>query len=302
MSVLKLSSRPSFSGHESFPVRYGWLKKGFDAIEADPAILSSDHAMVELGVGKNMVRAIRHWGIAFRIWEPAAGGRGSALEPTHLGRMLLGDGGWDPFVDEIGTVWLLHSWLVGQPDHATTPWYFFARARVGAFKKAEIVGELEALSAAWEGGRITARATIERDFDVSVRLFAHARTPDAEDALDSPLTSLELIHPTREPGGFALSLGGQPSLPDGVFTAYFLRWLARDPRPAIPFDDVRHAPGSPGRIFRLAENALMDRLAALVQWVPAVQFDETAGIRQLLIRGELPSEESILIRHYQRAE
>ena len=24
--------RPQFSGHETFPLRYGWLKKAFDAV------------------------------------------------------------------------------------------------------------------------------------------------------------------------------------------------------------------------------------------------------------------------------
>ena len=66
----------------------------------------------------------------------------------------------------------------------------------------------------------------------------------------------------------------------------------------MPFDDVRLSAGSPGRVFRLSENALMDRLTALVRWVPAIQFDETAGIRQLLIRGELPTEADVLTRHY----
>ena len=297
--MLTLPPRPSFSGHESFPVRYGWLKKGFDAIEADSAVLSTDEAMVTLGVGKNMVRSIRHWGIAFRIWDPAAA-RSSELLPTGLGKALLQDGGWDPFIDEIGTVWLLHSWLVGEPEYATMPWYFFSRPRVGAFKKAEIVGELEALASAQAvaGGRATARSTIERDFDVAIRLFAASRAVEGEDALDSPLTSLDLIHSTRDPGSFALSLGTQPSLPDGVFVAYFVRWWARSPRHAIPFDDVCSAPASPGRVFRLTENALMDRLTALVRWLPAVQFDETAGIRQLLIRDPLPSEEAVLARHY----
>lgn len=185
MTSMNTRTRFSFSGHESFPVRYGWLKKGFDAITSDSSVLGSDEAMLVLGVGKNMVRAIRHWGIAFRIWDTAGVARGATLQPTELGQRLLSDGGWDPFVDEIGTVWLLHAWLVGDSEPATTAWYLFARPRVGAFKKGEIVDELQKLGAESEGGRVTARATIERDFDVAIRLFAHGRSADAEDALDS---------------------------------------------------------------------------------------------------------------------
>ena len=30
------SARVSFSGHETFPFRYTWLKKAVDAVDADP--------------------------------------------------------------------------------------------------------------------------------------------------------------------------------------------------------------------------------------------------------------------------
>ena len=51
----------SFSGHETFPFRYPWLKKGFDAVGEDPHVFLRDDAITTLGVGKNMVRSIRHW-------------------------------------------------------------------------------------------------------------------------------------------------------------------------------------------------------------------------------------------------
>ena len=55
---------PSFAGHQTFALRAGWLKKGLDAIEDDPQIFTRDDALVVLGVGKNMVSAIRHWLLA----------------------------------------------------------------------------------------------------------------------------------------------------------------------------------------------------------------------------------------------
>jgi epsilon-lactone hydrolase len=51
-----------FSGHETFACRYAWLPKALQAVESNPRIFSDeDQAMVELGVGKNMVRSIRFW-------------------------------------------------------------------------------------------------------------------------------------------------------------------------------------------------------------------------------------------------
>ena len=54
-------TNPSFSGHQTFPFRYTWLKKGVDAVRKDATIFSSKDASVTLGVGKNMVDSIRYW-------------------------------------------------------------------------------------------------------------------------------------------------------------------------------------------------------------------------------------------------
>ena len=59
--------RPQFSGHETFPLRYGWLKKAFDAVQncsnesESKTIFSRPEAIADFGVGKNMVLSIRHW-------------------------------------------------------------------------------------------------------------------------------------------------------------------------------------------------------------------------------------------------
>ena len=61
------SVKPSFGGHEKFAFRYGWLKKGVDAALQDPTVFSHDMGLVTLGVGKDMVRSIRHWCLATNL-------------------------------------------------------------------------------------------------------------------------------------------------------------------------------------------------------------------------------------------
>ncbi|QTA89668.1 DUF4007 family protein [Desulfonema magnum] len=68
----ELPNNGFFARHETFCPRYGWLKKGFDGVrESD--IFDSPDAIEKLGVGKNMVRAIRFWCVAFKIIEPVLG-------------------------------------------------------------------------------------------------------------------------------------------------------------------------------------------------------------------------------------
>src|SRR5262249_5952241 len=112
----------SFSGHETFPFRYSWMKKGVDAICKEATIFSRDDAMTRLGVGKNMVRSIRHWCIASDVFEERDGASAS-IRPSEFGRRLLSDDGWDPFLEDPGTLWLLH-WIIASNVRRCTTWFW----------------------------------------------------------------------------------------------------------------------------------------------------------------------------------
>lgn len=69
-----------FPGHETFPRRYAWLPKAVRGVSENPRLFSDeDQAMVHLGVGKNMVRAIRFWAVAARVIGPGNGAGQAAL-------------------------------------------------------------------------------------------------------------------------------------------------------------------------------------------------------------------------------
>ena len=89
----------SFARHETFHPRYGWLKKGYDLAAADPGAFLDPKASVRLGVGKNMVRAIRYWCKASKLVQempPPDRPRVFHSYPTEIGRQLLSADGWDP--------------------------------------------------------------------------------------------------------------------------------------------------------------------------------------------------------------
>ena len=81
---------PSFSGHQTFPFRYTWLKKGVDAVIDDPTIFSSEYASVTLGVGKNMVDSIRHWCRVAGLITTDGHQHGGFI-PTTLGDTIFND-------------------------------------------------------------------------------------------------------------------------------------------------------------------------------------------------------------------
>ncbi len=98
-----------YSGHESFPCRYGWLPKLYEAVADDPELFSDDErAIMGLGLGKNMVKALRFWGQAFGLLEVT---RGTARNTGFAQRMLDPETGRDPYLEEMGSLWRLH-WVV----------------------------------------------------------------------------------------------------------------------------------------------------------------------------------------------
>jgi len=98
----------SFSGHETFPFRYPWLKKGFDAVREDGDVFARDDAITILGVGKNMVRSIRHWCLAAGVLQENHETKGGAIRATGFGVFLLADEGPDPYLEDPATLWALH--------------------------------------------------------------------------------------------------------------------------------------------------------------------------------------------------
>ena len=112
----------SFSGHETFPFRYPWLKKGVDGVRADPEVFLRDDAITTLGVGKNMVRSIRHWCLAAGVLAENRSG-GPALRTTALGSLLFADDGLDPYLEDPATLRLLH-WQIACNRTRATTWFW----------------------------------------------------------------------------------------------------------------------------------------------------------------------------------
>src|SRR4051794_26660078 len=111
----------TFSGHETFPFRYGWLKKGVDAARNDRACFTSERAMVDLGVGKNMVQSIKYWGIATGLLAATKNSKNRfEYTPTLVAEELLSDEGFDPFLEDPITLWFLHWQLASNVAVATT--------------------------------------------------------------------------------------------------------------------------------------------------------------------------------------
>ncbi len=292
--------RPQLSGHETFPLRYGWLKKAFDAVRATEAqahsksVFSDEAAIARFGVGKNMVSSMRHWATAAGVIEDAGRDR---IITTALGRLLFDTGGLDPYMEDPATSWLVHWHLCGRPNKTTWFWAFNHHP-TPFFERETLVTAVKQLAEARAWAKAST-ATIRRDVTCFVRTYVAQRLPrraGQEDALESPLTELGLMRSTGQRDGFRFVRGPKRSLGPGVFCyAVTDFWTQFSPRAqTLSFEALAHAPGSPGRVFLLDENDVVDLLAELENVGRGLYaWSETAGLKQL-IRNRKPGTGSAL--------
>lgn len=301
--------RPRFSGHESFPLRFGWLAKGVRFCRQRPSGFSADaDAMVDLGVGKNMVRSIRFWALEAGMIEAGPAGRSSrtpSLQPTSLGELFFEEEGEDPYMEDPATTWLVH-WQLASRPHGPTTWYWlFNLLRSPEFTKDDVLREIRQLQVR-NGWAALSDETLARDLDCCLRCYLPSdsdRKLSGEDSLDCPLAELDLLRRGSEPDRYTLARATRPGLSTRVFgyalLEYCRRGLPSNTR-AVAFDQVAYAPGSPGQVFRLSENALADELMSLERDTRgAITFGSTAGLRQVYLR-ELPDHPSELLRTSKR--
>jgi Protein of unknown function (DUF4007) len=278
------SEKVAFGRHETFALRYRWLTKGFQALAKNPGIFESNDATVELGVGKNMVLSIRYWLRACQMIKP------SVAEPTEIGSLILDEAkGFDPYLEDEATIWLIH-WLLATSPQLATSWYWF----FNKYHKPEFTGQelTTALSDFIKENVVKnkrpAMATIKNDAQLLHRMYTQSkgntRMP-LEEALDSPLSLLRLVTQTAGGRSFQSKLESRSGLPLGVLGFAVVQLLEQRNVVAIPIEELMHSRDeypAPGAVFRLTENDLITKLESLVNYLPGVfEIRETAGIHQL---------------------
>jgi hypothetical protein len=258
-----------FSCHESFACRYAWLPKAYREIIKDPAAFADEEqAMVHLGVGKNMVKSIRFW---VEVMGVATPGTSRTLLPTSFGQAIFASDGFDPFLEDTRTLWLLH-WNVATRTDPLFAWHFLLYNWP--------FGELtrsEALDALVREARRLDVSHSEVTLGIHLDVFFHTYIPSRiakaglEQSLDSPLAELELFQKVgerradgsgrREPV-YAFRREAKPEVTMALFE-YCLNDYWRRHRineATLAYRDVATAPCSIGQVFKLPEDDVRGRL------------------------------------------
>ena len=282
--------RPRFSGHETFPLRYGWLKKVYDRVsktereENNKVLCWGDDAIARFGVGKNMVSSMRHWANVTGIIEEPPGK--NQVKTTVFGQKLLGESGLDPYLEHPTSLWLIH-WKLATEWKKKTMWFWaFNHFPVVTFERDQLIQRLQRLAKDqdWQ----VAHATLRNDVACFIRTYSVQTSfgkSGRDDSLESPLTELGLIKPVSKRDEFRFVRGPKSTLGEGAFVYALTEFWSGyfDAAPALSFEAIAHEPGSPGRAFLLDENDVADRLTNIEDITDgAFRWSETTGLKQVV--------------------
>lgn len=263
-----------FTGHDTFYCRTYWLKKGLDHIWNNKKF--DDKAVIQLGVGKNMVTAIRFWLRSFGLLD-------TQDQPNQFAEKLFGEGGFDAYCEDTATLWLLHYNLI-KTDYSS-----IYRLVFQDFRKQRIEFTREHLLAYLE------RHCSDRNFtyhtsslkkDIGVFLgnyIISAKSSNVEDNFMGLLHELNLVSNLDKSGGwYRINTGKQVSLPYPIFLFAILDYFEQSETLSIP--QIKEL----ASIFALDSDGLKQKIDQITSnYSDSVVFTEDAGISVLQFKSSI---------------
>ena len=275
------TTKYTFSGHDSFQCRQLWLKKGYDYVQKGKNFNKED-AVVQLGVGKNMVSSIRFWLKAFNVID-------NKDIPTEFGKRIFDDeNGYDPYLEDEASLWLLHYQLV-KNGFASIYSIIFNKFRKEKlfFNKETFVNYVKRIGEANSDLNFNEN-TVAKDFIVFANLYkSDPESKNVEDSFSGILSEIELLKTTGK----------------GKDEQFFIENIERDKLPeaivlyaildnpnygnSISLNSLEFDLNSPGLIFALNRLGLMNKISDIVDDFKDITFTNQAGIKELQFKNKV---------------
>ncbi len=270
-----------FAKHETFHPRFGWLKKGFDKSIENSNIFFEKDATTTLGVGKNMVKAIKYWGIAHKILQTTPDKK---IIPSYFGYQLFGADGWDPYLEDIATLWLLHWNLLKKPCYATAWFYVFNVFNQYVFTSDDILsGLIEYKEKIFPLAKISSSSLLT-DVSCFFRMYLNLGNKNEllEDSINSPFIELDLIKNYGDNKHYTFNFDFKTSLVPEVIVAACLEFAELYAKEAktINISRLLYEEGSPGQCFKIKEDTLCEAIEKVSNRFNDITLSETAGLIQ----------------------
>ena len=275
----------TFSGHESFTCKTLWLKKGYDFIRNNNSFNSPD-SVVALGVGKNMVASIRYWMRAFGLTEND--------EPLTIADYLFDSNqGKDPYMEDLGTLWLLHFLLVSTCEATLYHILFTQLQRERKIFDRQHVQNLVRRLMTEDGKQsLYNENTVKKDIGTLLLNYVLPQQPKALDDYSALLIDLDLIRMDADGKNFFFNVEGKRQIPWQVFLYAVIKSKGADM--TVSYDTLQEL----GLTFCMNDMEVIEMCKTIVEHhEDTMAYSDVAGIRQLHFLKNL-NEEEVLDEYY----
>jgi hypothetical protein len=268
-----------FRAHDTFFIRKGWLSKGMERIVCKPDLFvdKEENPMDILGIGANMVKALRYWLQAVGLTvEPTSGRRNQSL--TEFGELVYTN---DPYIEELGTLYLLQYQLAKQKLEATAWYFFFNEFNMSEFTKEEFVQEIQNyIMMSDEDGTFAIRS-LNDDFSCIINTYLprYKTNPDKvspENNIDCPFGELGLVDiANKKKKTFKKSIPVAKSFNPWVVLSVIVDRAAG--REEIGLNELLTSPCNIGKIYNLDAITMLDILHD-IENMGMLKIVRTAGL------------------------
>lgn len=274
-----------FRAHDTFFIRKGWLNKGMRNVNADPSVFmgTNGNPMDILGIGANMVKALRYWLQAVKLTsEPNSGRREQSF--TEFGQVIFDN---DPYMEEMGTLWLLHYMLSTNIEDATAWYYFFNEFKMTEFTKEDFVKQLSNFLRL-KDVEVSERS-LEDDYNCIIntyvpRIKSSPEKVQPESNIDCPLGELGLIDiSNRKEKLYKKATPKKDTLPPLIVLAVILDQANGET--SIKISSLQNDENNVGKVFNL-DIITLTALLNKIELLGYIKVVRTAGLD--IIRIEKP--------------
>lgn len=225
---------------------------------------------------------------------------GRSSYPTDFGKKLLGDEGWDAYLEDPAMLWLLH-WNLLKPPCNAAAWYFtFNIFRPVEFSAEDLTRELGDYR-----DNIAPRiadSSVKKDISCLLRMYVEqsSQAGISEDSIDCPFTELGIIQPAGDSKRYMFRVGAKANLPAEMVVAAYLEFASSvGEQKTISVSRLTFDPGSPGLAFKLSESAVCDAIEQVERWSNGIRLSDSAGLIQFSFSSDpLMLADGILDKYY----
>ena len=242
-------------GHGTFVIREGWISKALYYVSKDNSIFKNKQAADVLGVGNNMAQSIRYWLKATELMKESSV---SGAKLTPLGEMIYKN---DPYLEDIFSLWIMHSNLVRNKEVATSWYLFFNRCEAEEYVKDEIIEQLKKELRLYINDDNFSETSLHDDVIAICNMYGKTkeRGIDPEDNRISPFAELKLLQNKNEK--FTKTQPNIHQLDEKVVLYVLLRQMNTEE--SISIDELIEGTNSIGKTLnlnRIMVNQYLDKL------------------------------------------